>query len=264
MWATVAAMLPAVAANTFLYGKAALYQTLIATLAAVITEHLFLRHNDGKISDGSAVIAGIIIGVSLPPLSPWFIAVAAAFFAIALGKHAFGGLGNNPFNPAMVGYALAFISFPAHFGDWLPPTVDGVSRATPLAASRLDIAAADTHQWLFPVAVAIGALPLIIARVADIRLALSFLIGATAITLFSGAPLPSLWQGGMIFAACFVITDPVTAPATPLARLIIGAAAGAMAAALRHFGAHTDGIAFAILAANLLAPLCDLIARKRR
>lgn len=274
MWAVCAAMLPAIAAAAYERGTGALLQTAIAVAGCMLAEAaclLWRRMPLKTLTDGSAAAAGIIIGLSLPPLAPWHVAAAAAVFAMTLAKHCYGGLGNNPFNPAMAGYALAFVSFPADFGGWdasIPawdavwgsaPAADGVSSPTPLAAARAaaDVASESASPSLvFPLACAAGGAVLILLRVADWRLPLSFLIGAA---MFSDN-MESLLLGGMIMAAFFVITDPVTAAATPIGRWMYGLCGGALAALLRAHGPHADGIAFAILLCNMLAPLMDRAA----
>ncbi|MBE8157784.1 MAG: RnfABCDGE type electron transport complex subunit D, partial [Betaproteobacteria bacterium] len=121
MRTVAAALMPAICAAVYERGAGALAQVLVAVCGCIAAEAFCLRLR-GKplniLADGSAAVAGIIIGLSLPPLAPWYVAAAAAGFAMALAKHCYGGLGNNPFNPAMAGYALAFVSFPADFGGW--------------------------------------------------------------------------------------------------------------------------------------------------
>ena len=111
----------AAAVNAFFYGYGVLWQMGIAIIAALLSEKacLLARHRTaGGDNYGSAVLSGIIIGVCLPPAAPWFVAATAAIAGMTLAKHCYGGLGNNPFNPAMAGYALAFVCFPGHFDGW--------------------------------------------------------------------------------------------------------------------------------------------------
>lgn len=270
MWIVAACLLPALAAAAVERGTGALLQVLLAGAGCLLFEALCLAWRrlpvKKTLADGSAVIAGIIIGLSLPPLAPWFVAVAAAGFAMVLGKHCYGGLGNNPFNPAMAGYALAFVSFPGDFGGWFfsdvpvsfifqNTAVDAVSMPTPLTAVRLQIVSLRV-EYLFPLAAAAGGAVLLLLKIADWRLPVAFMSGAL---VFSGGDVGQLTAGGLTMAAFFVITDPVTAAVTSGGRWLYGIMAGGVTVLLREYGVHADGIAFAILIGNMLAPLMDKI-----
>ncbi len=266
MWTVAAAMSPAVFAAALERGGGALAQVALAVCGCVLCEAACLRVRRLPLSrtlgDGSAAVAGIILGLSLPPLAPYYVAAAAAAFAMILAKHCYGGLGNNPFNPAMAGYALAFISFPGDFGGWHAALdarqADAVGMPTPLSAARLGAEIPPPSYW-FPLACAGGGAVLLLLRIADWRLPAAFLFGAL---LFSGGEWRTLFLGGMMLAAFFVITDPATAAATARGRWLYGFAAGALTMLLRERGLHTDGIAFAILFCNMLAPLADMRRRK--
>ena len=261
MWTVAAALLPALAAAAYERGGGALLQVALAACGCIAFEAICLRVRRlpvlPSLGDGSAAVAGMIIGLSLPPLAPFYVAVAAAFFAMTLAKHCYGGLGNNPFNPAMAGYALAFVSFPGDFGGW-HAAADAVSMPTPLSAARLGAEAAPSAHW-FPLACIGGGAALLLLRIADWRLTAAFLLGAL---ICSGGEWRTLFLGGLMLAAFFVITDPATAAATARGRWLYGFAAGALTALLRERGLHSDGIAFAILFCNMLAPLADM--RRRR
>ncbi len=271
---TALAMLPAVLASAHLRGAGVFLQILLAVCAALAAEYLCLRLRGlpaGALKDGSAAVAGIVVGVSLPPFAPWFVAVFAAVCAMALAKHCFGGLGNNVFNPAMAGYALAFVSFPAHFEGWISDAqvvqtvfggADALSSPTPLSAAKIPGGANGSGggvDFVFPIACAAGGTVLLALRIADWRLTSGFLLAAFAAAFLCG-DLETVLHGGLVFAAFFVVTDPATAAANPRGRWLYAAAAGALTVWLRREGAHADSIAFAILIANMLAPLCDKLA----
>ena len=263
MWSVTVATLPVIAASAYVYGAAVWQQLAILTAAALATEICCLRWRRRPLhtaADGSALVAAFVLAVALPPQAPWFVAVMTAVAAIALAKHCYGGLGNNPFNPAMVGYALAFFAFPAHFTAW--HGVDAVSNPTPLAAARIDEVAADDGALLIAAASAIGGLPLLALGFADWRLPLAFALGAIAV--HAGDEWRQLAYGGLVFTAFFVVTDPVTAATSRRGRWCYGFLVGALAMWLRRHGAHSDGIAFAVLIGNMLAPLCDLAVEKWR
>ena len=271
MRTVAAALLPAICAAVYERGAGALAQVLLAAGGCIAAEALCLRLRGQSVkmlADGSAAVAGIIIGLSLPPLAPWYVAAAAAAFAIALAKHCYGGLGNNPFNPAMAGYALAFVSFPADFGGWnaaeswtaifFPSAaIDARGMPTPLLAAQLG-AEPPPLSYLFPAACFFGGAVLLLSRAADWRLPAAFLFG---VLVFCGGDFSTLFAGGIMLAAFFVITDPVTAAETPGGRILYGFAAGALAVFLRRHGAHADGIAFAILFCNMLAVPADKIVK---
>ena len=266
MWITIAAIMPAVATNVYFYGGGVLWQIFIAVVAALVVEALCLYWRRLAVSGddyGSAILTAVIIGVCLPPFAPWFVAITATTIAITLVKHCYGGLGNNPFNPAMAGYAFVFVCFPAYFNGWL---VDGVAweaifigaeattTPTPLAAERLgQPLVASWQASAFAAAAAIGGIVLLILRIADWRLVVGFLAAGWAVAGDWQALLP----GGFVFAAFFVITDPVTAATTSAGRWLYASIVGVLAMWLRNHGAHIDGIAFAVLLGNLLAPLLD-------
>lgn len=266
MWLTVACMLPAVAVQAAVYGWRVVLHVAVAVVVGLAAEGMCLRLRRlplAAAADGSVVITAIILGVMLPPQAGWWVSAFAVVVAVGLAKHYYGGLGNNPFNPAMVGYALAFVSFPSAFHLWL--AADGVSSPTPLAAARVAGNALPPLQvadyWQLAAAVAGGGV-LLWKQVADWRLTLSFLLGVVAVQTAAGDAWAAVGYGGLVFAAFFVITDPVTAATTRLGRWLYGFAVGALALWLRQHGAHTDGIAFAVLLGNLLAPLLDHAVRQ--
>ena len=266
------AMTPAVCAAAYVYGAGVFLQVGIAVCAAVVAEFVCLRLrrlSAAALVDGSAVVAGVIVGFAMPPFAPWFVAAFASASGMILAKHCYGGLGNNVFNPAMAGYALAFVSFPAHFDGWIVSetlmqtvfgNIDAISSPTPLSAARLseDITN-ESPPMLLPVACIVGGAALLILRIADWRLTFGFLFGAFVVALLYD-DTATIFHGGLMFAAFFVITDPATAATTSRGRLLYAFGAGAFALWLRKQGAHADSIAFAILAANMLAPLFDRFA----
>lgn len=268
MWMVAAAMLPAGAAAFFAFGGGVWTQLAAAILAAVLAEAACLKLRKKSVhslSDGSAVVCGIIVGLSMPPLAPWWTGAFAAASGIALAKHAYGGLGNNPFNPAMAGYALAYVSFPAEFAAW----PDAVASPTPLLGAQLSNSTPTPSAlppWWLPAASVLGGAILLAMRVIDWKLPAALLFGVVAAAMMFGEipPLRHLQYGGLMLAAFFVITDPVTAANTPAGRWLYGAFIGALIVWMREQGAHADGIAFAVLLGNMLAPLLDRIGARIR
>ncbi len=282
MWVVVGALSPAVFAAIYERGAGVFLQVALAVFACLLFESLCLAWRRLPIyrtlQDGSAIIAALIIGLALPAGAPWFVAVAASGFAMVLAKHCYGGLGNNPFNPAMAGYALAFVSFPAEFeywfsaGDWAASwqqvfqvaTVDATSMPTPLAAGRLNVEFA-SPGYVFNIACVVGGVALLVLRIADWRLSVAFVVGAWVVCGFNvGELFTHVLAGGFLLTTFFVITDPATAATTRRGRWLYGAVAGALVIFLRDHGAHADGIAFAVLVCNMLAPLMDRVDKITR
>ena len=173
------ALLPAICAQTYFFGLGLLIQLSLAVATAILSETLALKLRNQSINayvtDGSALVTATLLALSMPPLAPWWLIVSAVAFAILLGKHIFGGLGFNPFNPAMLGYAVLLVSFPIHMTAWLPAksiypidlnftdsayaiftgqlpdilTVDVVSAASPLAALKSGLSQRQTMEEIF-------------------------------------------------------------------------------------------------------------------
>ena len=293
MFEVVLAMLPLLAAATIFYGSRALVLigvTVAACLATEAVANAIRKRGQTSLSDGSAIVTGMILAFSLPPQLDLYMAAIGGAVAISLAKAIFGGLGQNLFNPAMVGRAFLMICFPAALGVWTEPgtlhtigdmSIDGVTMATPLQAA----ADAMPSMWdLFvgrvggclgeasALAALIGGLYLVLRRVADWRPVVGTLAGAFVVILIaklagSETTPASLWQfseyqllaGAMMFGAFFISTDYVGAPLTPAGRLIFGLGVGALVMIIRMFGAYPEGFMFAILIMNALTPLIERI-----
>lgn len=308
------ALLPGTAMKTWLFGAGVLWQILLATAFALACEAAVLRLRGRAwrpaLLDLSAPLSGVLFALCLPPLAPWWVAATGTLAAIGLAKHAFGGLGSNLFNPAMVGYAVVLVCFPLELTRWsapggaapgaldalrtiltgaLPPALDwdAIAQATPLdvhrslAAAGLSLgevvqdprfgaARPDAWAWLALGWAAGGAL--LLWRGAIRWQVPGAMLGAAVLAtlpfwLFDpdlhASPLAQLTRGSLVFAACFIATDPVTGCTTPRGRLCFGAGVALLALALRHAGAQVDGVAFAVLAMNAAAPWLDLRTRPR-
>ena len=265
MWTVAAALVPAAAASALAFGEGVGIQLAAATFAAVVAEVACLAVRRVALSaaaDGSAAVCGMIVGLSVPPLAPWWCAAFAAAAGIVLAKHCYGGLGNNPFNPAMAGYALAFVSFPSEFSAW----ADATAAPTPLLGAQLSAGAGgvggSVSPWWLSVATVAGGMILLALRIADWRLPVSFLLTVVAAAMLFGEMSAGthLRSGGLLLAAFFVLTDPATCAGTPPGRWLFGLLVGALTVWIRESGAHADGIAFAVLVGNMLAPLLDRAA----
>lgn len=248
-----------------------------ALTGAWLTEWLIDR---AQACDGSALVTGAIFALVLPPSIPWWLAFLGGAVAIGLGKHAFGGLGCNLFNPAALSRVLLMGLLPAYFfaPDWI---VDGVAMASPLSKESGatgpvlgELVAGNTPGSLgqaAPLAVLIGGLLLVGLRVIDWRIPLVYLVSVAffALVLPPGArmeghapwllgnPLMHLIGGGTLIAAFFMLTDPVTAPFSPNGRIAFAILAALFTMLVRFYTPYPDGVAFAVLLANAAVPLID-------
>lgn len=286
-----AALLPGAAALYALFGTAVALQLTVGVLAAVAAETAALalrRQPVGQtLQDGSAVVTGVIVALALPPDFPLYATAIGVVLGLWLGKHAYGGLGHNVFNPAMVGYALLLLAEPAAIAQWPAPdgpvagwflnaaNADAWTHATPLAAAEgaARAEAPGTAVWIaLNGAFALGGLYLTARGLLDRRLPVGALAGLIGTALLIQAvpgtdPLPAIshiYLGATALVIFFVVTDPVSAPADPRARWVYAVGIGATTAVIREWGAHPDGWAYAILIFNATAPLLDRLLRPGR
>lgn len=276
MLLVIASLLPVSAVAVYLFGAPALWVIVTAVVAAMVTEAVCLavRRRPIALLDGSAALTGLLLALCLPPRTPLWMTALGAAFAIGIGKHAFGGLGYNPFNPALVGRVFLAISFPLPLATYHLP-FDTVTGATPLTV----INASGTYgdMWsLFAgttggslgetsaVALLIGGLILLVFRVIDWRIPVG-MIGATAIVaLIAGHdPMAHILSGGLLLGAFFMATDWVTSPLVKPGRWIFGIGIGVLTMLFRLLGSAPEGVSFAILWMNGLSPLINTMTRPR-
>ena len=245
MWSVVIALLPALFASIYFFGVRALLITVVSVIGAVVTEYIFLRFRGKKISidDGSAVITGILLALTLPASIPYWMVFLGSIVAIALGKQIFGGLGHNPFNPALVGRAFLVAAYPVSMTEWIAP-VDGVSTATPLNLIGQGVM---TEYWdLFigrvagsmgetsAFALILGAIYLIYKGYISWQIPAGMLGTVFILTFIAGEdPIFHLLAGGLLIGALFMATDMVTSPVTKRGRWIFGIGAGVLVVIIR-------------------------------
>ncbi len=269
-----------VLAALYFYREAALHQLMICLVLAWATEWICCRIRGRKstLPDGSATVTALIFALSLPPLLPWYVTAIGMFTAVTLGKMVFGGLGFNVFNPAMVGRAFLMLSFPIEMTSWAAPvTVDAITRPTPLAAAKFSGEITELPPLFFgsvsgslgetsALAMLIGGLWILWRRAADWRLIVGMIIGVAAMALLQSLTsdpsrslgvLRHLCAGSVLFAAFFIVTDPVTSPLTRKGRWIFGLLVGALTMMIRWFGGYPEGVMFSVLLANAVVPLID-------
>lgn len=284
MWRVNAALLPGIFALCFCFGPRVLLHVLVASMTAVSIEAVVMRlrglPHAPPLRDGSVVLMGLILGCGVAPYASPLVTISATGVAVLVGKHVYGGLGNNLFNPAMVGYAFMLVCFPLESSQWRP-AVDGVTGATVLAFShtqfslgylRAEFMQAPAWPGMTPwpaLGFALGGLGLVALRIVRYRIPVSMLLAfvVTSLVFFSMdpsthlSPLTHLMSGSLVMAAFFVATDPVTSPVTPRGQLLFGAGIGVLVCLLRMYGAYPDGVAFAVLMMNCSAAWLDGVAQ---
>jgi len=286
MWLVTLSLLPAGIAGALIFGFKVFWVVLASTLSAVATEALIQRAIKKKITilDGSAVLTGILLAYNLPPGVPLWIPVVGSFFAIAVGKQVFGGLGQNIFNPALAGRAFLMASWPGHLTSFsMPFAYDAVTSATPLALLKegkapeylnyLDLLFGRRGGCIGEVCVAallLGAAFLLLKGYISWHIPLSFIATTGALMwvfgprgLFSGDWLFHILTGGLILGAFFMATDYVTSPLTRKGQLIFGVGCGLITAVVRLWGGYPEGVSYAILMMNAATPIIDRYTRNR-
>jgi electron transport complex protein RnfD len=293
MYAVIASLAPAVAASLYFFRFRALVLLLSCVAACLATEALFLwlrKKPLHSLRDGSAVITGILLAMTLPPSLSLEMAIIGAVVAIALGKQVFGGLGYNIFNPALVGRAFLQTAFPVAMTTWIPPVflkIQTATFATPLGNLRFQDAIAkgtltplkDLFQGnvggclgeTSAIALILGGLFLLIRRVIDWRIPAGILL---SLTVFTGAfwlanpekyasPLFHILAGGLLIGAFFMATDMVTSPINPLGTWIYALGIGLVVGLIRLFGGFAEGVMYSILFMNAFVPLLNRYTRPR-
>lgn len=282
MLLVILALLPATGFGIYQFGPRAAFVILVTILSAVGTEFLFgLLRKKMTITDLSAVVTGLLLGLNLPVTIPLWMAALGSVFAILVVKLLFGGLGQNFMNPALAARCFLLISFPAQMTNFISTgqgALDAYTGATPLALlkSGQDVNVRDmimgnvtgTIGETSVIAIVIGACILLLAGVIELRLPGSYLISfAIFILLFSGhgwdpAYLSAqLSGGGLMLGAFFMATDYVTRPITVKGQYLYGIFLGIMTGIFRLFGPSAEGVSYAIILGNLLVPLIEKATR---
>jgi len=270
MYNVIIALLPATAASVYFFGFRALSIVIVSILAAVATEAAIqkIRKKPVTISDGSAVITGLLLALTISPAMPLWMTAVGAVVAIGIGKQVYGGLGHNPFNPALVGRAFLVITFPVHMTTWINP-FDGVTTATPLSLMKMQGVKTGYMDLLIgnvggslgetsALLLLIGGLYLLYKGIIKWYIPVSYLGTVAVFTLILGSdPIFHLLAGGLMLGAFYMATDMVTTPVTKLGQLIFGAGAGIIVVLIRLYGGYPGGVLFSILLMNIFTPIID-------
>lgn len=313
------ALVPGTLVYAWLLNAAIFLQIILCSLSCVIAEALILRSRRqpvlARLSDGSAVLAGWLLALAIPPIAPWWIAVIGGLVAMSLGKHLYGGLGHNPFNPAMVGYAFLLVSFPLEMTIWpidnlaslssYPGIVestfavlglgadtsadwDALTRATPL--DRLKQASIYTnsgngsadlsdiygtfglHVWEWiNIAWLTGGIWLLWRRTISWQIPVFMLIGLLLSQFLiwwhhdadALNPFTALFAGSTMLGAFFIATDPVSSATTSTGKIIYALGIGVLTSVIRQYSSYPEGIAFAVLLMNCIAPALDHYCKRQ-
>lgn len=306
MYGVLIALIPALLVSLFAFGLGAAIVTITSVAACVFFEwaitKFILKQEKCTVCDGSAVITGVLLAFNLPSNLPIWIIIIGALVAIGIGKMTFGGLGCNPFNPALVGRVFLLISFPVQMTSWpqagqWTSYLDAQTGATPLAIMKQAISAGDASilnelpgslSLLLGIPdscqMGVGSLGEISA--AALILGLLFMLWKRIITwhvpvsilatvfVFAGlmhlanpvyaSPVAVLLTGGLMLGAIFMATDYVTSPMTHKGMIIYGVAIGFLTVVIRNFGAYPEGMSFAILIMNAFTPLINTYCKPKR
>ena len=273
------ALLPTTAVGIYAFGLPALMLLAISCVTAVLSEFLWqkIAKKHVLISDCSALVTGLILGLNLPANAPWWLAVIGSAFAVILVKQLFGGLGDNFLNPAMAARAVLLASWPVHMTTYANPTffknaaelgIDAVASATPIAAAAQNnpVKLMDLFMGNIPgcigevskVAILLGLLILLITRTITWHIPFTMVASVFVFSwLFGADPVYAILSGGVLFGAVFMATDYVTNPMTASGKMIYAAGIGLIIAVIRQFGAYPEGVTYGILLMNIATPLID-------
>ena len=289
MWSVVLSLVPALLVSVYYFGLPVIILTLVSIGCCVLFEYLiqrFMLHQKPSIDDGSAVVTGLLLAFNVPSNLPIWIMVVGALVAIGIAKMPFGGLGHNPFNPALVARVTLLIAFPVQMTSWPVPTplwsfhfADAITGPTTLGIIKEggDLSQLPTYANMLlgqmggsfgevsAIALLIGAGFLLWKRIITWHIPVSFIatvfVVAGIFHLVNPAeyvnPMIHLLAGGLILGACFMATDMVTTPTSPWGMIVFGCGCGLLTIIIRLFGAYPEGVSFSILLMNAVVPLIN-------
>ena len=301
MYGVIISLLPALGVSVFYFGIGMVIVTTVSVLSCILFEYLiqkFILKARPTHLDGSAILTGLLLAFCLPANLPFWTVMIGALVAIGIGKMTFGGLGNNIFNPALVGRVFLFISFPVAMTSWPEPGqwliyTDALTGATPLGLMKEGLALKTVGEIMPEVpsflnlflgnmmgssgevaafALLIGMIYLLYRKIITWHIPISIL---GTVFIFTGIlwlvnpdrfadPLFHMLTGGLMLGAIYMATDYVTSPMTVKGMLIYGVGIGIVTVLIRVFGAYPEGVQFAILIFNGFTPLLNKFIKPRR
>ena len=291
----VIALLPTVIVSILFYGWREIMILAVSVISCVLLEYLitrFLLKRPNTTGDWSAAVTGVLLALNLPATSPWWMVLIGAIVAIGVAKMTFGGLGQNLFNPALVGRVFLLISFPVAMTDWGPVQgfiggADAATGATPLGLAKeggieairnldylnmLYMNIGGSAGELSAIAIIIGFIYLLARKVIRPHITLSIWI---TVFVFSGImwladpsaytdPIFNLLTGGILLGSVFMATDYVTSPMSAKGGIIFGVGIGLITMLIRYFGSYPEGVSFAILIMNSTVPLINKFCKSKK
>ena len=303
MFGVVIALMPALFASVYYFGQGAVIVTATSIVSCLVFEYLiqrFILKKPVSITDGSALVTGLLLAFNLPSNIPIIVIVLGSLVAIGIAKMTFGGLGNNPFNPALVGRVFMLLSFPVQMTSWPVPSgfktgyTDAITGATPLAIIKEGIKNGESLSQLMgkvpgTFQMILGKMGGSMGEVAALALIIGFIymlykkiitwhipvsvIGSVAIFTSilwlinpntNASPVFHLLSGGLLLGAIFMATDYVTSPMSPKAMLLYGCGIGMLTVIIRVWGSYPEGVSFAILIMNAFVPLMNAYIKPTR
>ncbi|MGB9832928.1 MAG: RnfABCDGE type electron transport complex subunit D [Caldisericum exile] len=295
----IIAIAPALIGSVFIFGLRSILVIIISVVSSILAEVLgnIIFHKKPSLNDLSASVSGLLLAMTLPPSSPWWMVVVGAFSGIILGKMIFGGIGSNPFNPALVGRSVLMVSWPTYMTTWIKPQiiiglsnisqatpVDSITTATPLGIVKLQSYAklisdfgtkANLYKALFfgtvggslgetsALLLLIGGIYLIARKVIDWKIPVIY-IGTVFVLspLFGRDPLFSILAGGLFLGAFFMATDYSSSPITPMGKVYYAIFIGFLTVLIRQYSSYPEGVMFSILLGNAVVPYFDKVMPK--
>lgn len=288
MWGVVVALIPALAFSIYAFGLGAFVVILTSVIGCVMTEFLIQKYMIGgkmTIGNGSAVITGLLLAMNLPSNLPLWIVLIGCVVAIGLGKFAFGGLGQNIFNPAILGRVFLLISFPQQMTSWPLPLVnrmnyaDATTGATILGKIKMNELSPENIDLMetfignmggslgeiSAIALLLGGMFLLLRGIISWHIPVSIIASVAVFSWIAGInPLVSVLSGGVLLGAIFMATDYVTSPMTHKGMVLYGVMIGIITMIIRLWGAYPEGVSFAILIMNGFTPLINKYMHPRR
>ena len=306
MYDVLLALVPAFLVSVWFFGLGALYVTAVSVICCMSAEYAiqkYLMKQETTLRDGSAMVTGVLLAFNVPTNIPFWILLLGAIFAIGVGKMTFGGLGHNPFNPALAGRVFMLISFPVQMTSWPKPVVsrwnldmvfnfgdypsyyvDAFTGATPLGVfaegsgaipSTLDMLIGNiggSMGEVAAIALLLGLVYLLARKVITWHIPVSIIATTALFTgilwiadpIYNATPVFHLLTGGLLLGAIFMATDYVTSPMSHTGMLVYGIGIGVITVVIRVFGAYPEGISFAILIMNAFVPLINTYIKPAR
>ena len=293
MYGVLIALVPALLASLYFFGVGALIVSMVAVVSCVVFEYLiqrFILKYKTTVSDGSAILTGLLLAFNLPSNLPVWIIIIGSLVAIGVGKLSFGGLGNNLFNPALVGRVFLLISFPVQMTSWPVPLgfdtayIDAQTGATALAMIKNHFGTLpSTSDMLFGqmggslgevsgIALLIGFAFLLFRKIISWHIPVSIFVTVAVMTGLMywanpqeyASPIAHLFAGGLMLGAIFMATDYVTSPMSKKGMIIFGVGIGVITVCIRVFAAFPEGVSFAILIMNAFTPLINKYVKPKR